>query len=121
MSITIDVDPVTYLVSRVLTAGVFVGIGAAIAWMAGEKLKLPNQPLRVVAALVGLGSGLGSFLAEWASIKLSLCVGLTVMIVGATMAFEKQPPKTLARLAGAITLLAVGTAWVSWNVYVVFR
>ena len=122
MSLTVDVDPVTFLISRIITSAVFVGIGATVALMAGEKLKLPKTPLWVLVLTAGLGSGLGSFLAEWASIKLSIGVGLGVMIFGASLAFEKGATnKGAARLGGAFALLAVGTAWSAWNLYVVFR
>jgi hypothetical protein len=122
MSITVGVDPVTFFVARVLTSAVFVGIGGLVALLAGEKVKIPKRPLWVLVALVGLGAGLGSFLAEWASVKLSLCVGLGVMIFGASLAFEKgATSKGPARLAGAIALLAVGAAWVGWNGYLMFR
>ena len=122
MSITVGVDPVTFFVARVLTSAVFVGIGGLVALLAGEKVKIPKRPLWVLVALVGLGAGLGSFWAGWASVKLSLCIGLGVMIFGASLAFEKSATsKGAARLAGAIALLAGGAAWVGWNGYLMFR
>jgi len=122
MSIVVGVDSVTFLISRVLTSAVFVGIGGVVAWMAGEKLRMPKRPLWFLVALVGLGAGLAAFLAEWASIKLSLGVGLGVMILGASLAFEKGAAnKGIARLGGAIALLAAGAAWAGWNVYLMFR
>ena len=122
MSITVGVDSVTFLVARVLTSAVFVGIGGLVALLAGEKVKMPKRALWVLVALVGLGAGLASFLAEWASIKLSLGVGLGMMIFGASLAFEKGAmSKGAARLGGAIALLAVGAAWVGWNGYLMFR
>jgi hypothetical protein len=122
MSITIGVDPVTFLVSRVITSAAFMGIGALVALIAGEKMKIPRLPLRFLVAFVGLGTGLATFLAEWASIKLSILVGLGVMIFGASLAFEKSATrKGAARLAGGIALLAAGAGWVGWNVYLMFR
>ena len=122
MSITVGVDSVTFLVTRVLTATVFVGIGGVVALVAGEKVKVPKRPLWVLVALVGLGAGLASFLAEWASIKLSLCVGLGMMFAGASLAFEKGAmSKGAARLGGALALLAAGAAWIGWNGYLMFR
>jgi hypothetical protein len=122
MSITIGVDPVTFLVSRVITSAAFMGIGALVALIAGEKLKIPRLPLRFLVAFVGLGTGIATFLAEWASIKLSILVGLGVMIFGASLAFEQSATsKGAARLVGGIALLAAGAAWVGWNVYLMFR
>jgi hypothetical protein len=122
MSITIGVDPVTFLVSRVITSATFMGIGALVALMAGEKMKIPRLPLRFLVALVGLGTGLATFLAEWASIKLSMLVGLGVMVFGFSLAFEKSATrKGVASIVGGIALIAAGAAWVGWNGYLMVR
>ena len=117
MSITVGVDSVTFHISRVLTSAVFVGIGAVVALMAGEKAKIPKSPLWFLVALVGLGAGLATFLAGWASVKVSIGVGLGMMIFGVSLGFDKGA----ARLGGAIALLAAGTAWVGWNIYLMVR
>jgi len=122
MSITVGVDPVTFLVARVLTSAVMAGIGGFVALLAGERAKAPKRPLWAAVALVGLGAGLASFWAEWASVKLSLGIGLGVMVVGATLAFERgATTHGPAKRVGAIALFAVGTAWVGWNGYLMFR
>jgi hypothetical protein len=117
MSITVAVDSVTFLISRVLTAAVFVGIGAVVALMAGEKARLPKKPLRFLVALVGLGAGIAAFLAGWASVKVSIGVGLGMMIFGISLGFDKGAE----RRGGPIALLAAGAAWVGWNIYLMIR
>ena len=117
MSVTVSVDPVTLYISRGLTSAVFAGIGAVVALMAGEKAKMPKRPLWFLVALVALGAGLASFLAGWASVKLSIGVGLGMVILGVSLARDKGA----ARLAGGIALLAAGAAWVGWNVYLMVR
>jgi len=122
MSITVGVDSVTFNIARVLTAVSLGGIGGIAVMLAGEKVKLSRGLLRPLAAVAALGAGVGSFLAEWASIKLSLCIGLGMMILGASFAFEKGAMKKgVARLGGAILLLVAGAAWVAWNCYLMFR
>jgi len=122
MSIIVGVDSVTFNIARVLTSAVIAGIGWLVVLMAGEKFKIPKGLLRILAPVAALSAGLGTFFAGWASIKLSLCVGISMIIVGALLSFEKGATnKSVARLGGAIALLVTGTAWLAWNLYLMFR
>lgn len=122
MSIVVGVDPVTFNIARVLTAVVLGGIGGLVVLLAGEKLKMSKGLLRPLVAVAALAAGLGAFWAEWASIKLSLGVGIGMMILGASLAFEKDAAKKgAARIGGALVVLVAGTGWLAWNAYLMFR
>jgi hypothetical protein len=122
MSITVGVDSVTFNIVRVLTAVSIGGIGGLAMLLAGEKFRISSRLLRPLIAVSALGTGLGAFLAAWASIKLSLCFGIGIMILGASLAFEKGAMKKgVARWGGAIALLAAGASWLAWNSYLMFR
>ncbi len=122
MSIVVDVDPVTFNIARVLTSGVMGGIAGFAVLLAGEKFKVSKGAMRPLVAIAALAAGIGSFWAEWASIKLSLVIGIGMVIVGASQAFEKGSPKNgVGRVAGALALFVTGATWLGWNSYLMFR
>ena len=122
MSIVVDVDPVTFNITRVLTSAVMGGIDGFVVLLAGEKFKVSKGVMRLLVAIAALAAGFGSFWAGWASIRISLVIGIGMMIVGASLAFEKgSAKKGIGQVAGALALLVTGTSWLGWNSYLMFR
>jgi|SRR4026207_1145377 len=121
MSISVGVDAVTLNIARVVTSAAIAGVVGGCAFMAGEKYRIPNGPLWFLVAVAVVVAGLGAFFAGWASIKLSLLAGICMALGGGALALYGFTDKRAASLGGGIALLAAGTAWLAWILYLMFR
>ena len=121
MSLEVKVDAVTFIIARVLTAGTMALVGGVLAATAADKLKLVGRLRLPLIYALAIGVGVASFLLGWASVKISIVIGIVIAAAGVALAFDRDAPKMrAAKIGGGVALLAAGTGWVGWNLYLMF-